>query len=72
MVTTTRTPAPAVSGRTHPASVLAQFISRPASRRPVVGRADRDRHQRVRRERREHEQRSARAELAMLYLGVRR
>lgn len=71
MVSTTRIAAPAVSGRTAPTTVLAQLVSR-IRRRAVMSRADRQRYHRLRRERMEQEPRSARADLVMLYLGVRR
>ncbi|MEH3154713.1 MAG: hypothetical protein PGN29_04995 [Gordonia paraffinivorans] len=72
MVITTRIPAPAVSGRLSPTTVLAHLVSRLNPRTVAVSRRDRERHHRLRRERIEQERRSARAELAMLYLGVRR
>lgn len=72
MVSTTRIPASAVSGRTSPTTVLAQLVSRLTRHTVAVSGADRERHDRLRRERIEHERRSARADLAMLYLGVRR
>lgn len=72
MVITTRVPAPAVSGRASPTSVLTQLVSRLTRRSVVVSRADRERHHRLHREHIEQERRAARAELAMLYLGVRR
>ena len=72
MVITTRIPAPAVSGRPAPTTVLAQLVSRLTRHTVAVTRVDRERHHRLRRERIEQERRSARADLAMLYLGVRR
>jgi hypothetical protein len=72
MVITTRIAAPAVSGRTSPTTVLAQLLSRFARRSEAGEPVDRDRHRRLRREAIEREQRSVRAELAMLYTGVRR
>lgn len=72
MVTTTRIPASTVSGRRSLGSILGQLLSWFVPRPTVITRADRERHHRVRRERADREQRSARAELALLYLGVRR
>ncbi|GAA1900178.1 hypothetical protein [Williamsia serinedens] len=72
MVITTRVPAPAVSGRTSPTTVLAQPFSHLTRRSVAMSRDDRERHHRRRREHIEQERRSARAELALLYLGVRR
>ncbi|WP_299574958.1 hypothetical protein [uncultured Williamsia sp.] len=72
MVITTRIPAPAVSSRLSPTTVLTQLVSRLTRHRVAASRADRERHHRLRRERIEQERRSARSDLAMLYLGVRR
>ncbi len=72
MVSTTRIPAPAVSARTSPTTVLTQMVSRLTRHAVAVSRSDRERHHRLRQERMEQERRSARADLAMLYLGVRR
>ncbi|GAA2054160.1 hypothetical protein GCM10009722_10280 [Williamsia deligens] len=72
MVITTRIPAPAVSGRVSPRSVLAHIVSSLRQPRRVTGRAERERHHRIRRERLERERRTLRSEMAMVCLGVRR